>query len=113
MVTAPASTGITAIKRYAVISQVHTNSGMRNSVIPGARMFMMVTTMLMAPRIEEAPIRWIEKTSIGKDAPVCSTSGGYMVQPPAGAPPGTNSDDSSSVNAHGRIQKLKVLRGGR
>src|SRR5256885_16956895 len=85
MVTAPASTGITAIRRYAVISQVHTNSGMRSSVIPGARMFMMVTTMLMAPRIEEAPIRWTENTSIGKDAPVCSTSGGYMVQLPAGA----------------------------
>ena len=95
-----------------MISQVHTNSGMRSSVIPGARMFTMVTMTLMAPRIEEAPIRWIEKISIGKDAPVCSTSGGYMVQPPAGAPPGTNSDDSSSVNANGRIQKLKLLRRG-
>src|SRR5438876_7742513 len=85
---------------------------MRSSVMPGARMFTMVTMTLMAPRIEEAPIRWIEKISIGKDAPVCSTSGGYMVQPPAGAPPGTNSDDSSSVNANGRIQKLKLLRRG-
>src|SRR5213082_2105944 len=85
---------------------------MRSSVIPSARMFTMVTMTLMAPRIEEAPIRWIEKISIGKDAPVCSTSGGYMVQPPAGAPPGTNSDDSSSVNANGRIQKLKLLRRG-
>src|SRR6202158_227775 len=112
MVTAPASTGITAISREAVISQVHTNSGMSNSVIPGARMFTMVTMTLMAPRIEEAPIRWIEKISIGKDAPVCSTSGGYMVQPPAGAPPGTNSDDSSSVNANGRIQELKLFGGG-
>ena len=95
-----------------MISQVHTNSGMRSSVMPGVRMFTMVTMTLMAPRIEEAPIRWIEKISIGKDAPVCSTSGGYMVQPPAGAPPGTNSDDSSSVNANGRIQKLKLLRRG-
>src|SRR5580693_8790288 len=109
MVTAPASTGITAIKRYAVISHVHTNSGIRNSVMPGARMFMMVTMTLMAPRIEEAPIRWMEKISIGNDAPVCSTSGGYMVQPPAGAPPGTKNDDTSSVNANGRIQKLKLF----
>src|SRR5437588_11090063 len=86
---------------------------MRSSVMPGARMFTMVTMTLMAPRIEEAPIKWIEKISIGKDAPVCSTSGGYKVQPPAGAPPGTNSDDSSSVNANGRMQKLQMLRRGR
>src|SRR5256886_17508537 len=58
---------------------------MRSSVIPGARMFTMVTMALMEPRIEEPPIRWIEKISIGKDAPVCSASGGSMVQPPAGA----------------------------
>ena len=75
-------------------------------------MFMMVTITLMAPRIEEAPIRWIAKISIGKEAPVCSISGGYMVQPPAGAPPGTNSEDSSSVKANGRIQKLKLFMRG-
>ncbi len=95
-----------------MISQVHTNSGMRSSVMPGARMFMIVTTTLMAPRIEEAPIMWIAKISMGKEAPFCSTSGGYMVQPPAGAPPGTNSEDSSSVKAKGRIQKLKLFRRG-
>jgi hypothetical protein len=95
-----------------VISQVQTNSGIRSSVIPGARMFMMVTTTLMAPRIEEAPIRCTAKISIGKEAPVCRMSGGYMVQPPAGAPPGTNSEEMSSVKANGRIQKLKLLRRG-
>ena len=95
-----------------MISQVHTNSGMRSSVIPGARMFMMVTTTLMAPRIEEAPIMCTAKISIGKEAPFCSTSGGYMVQPPAGAPPGTNSEDKSSVKANGRIQKLKLFSRG-
>src|SRR2546430_8285855 len=85
MVTAPASTGITAISRYAVISQVHTNSGRRSSVRAGARMFMMVTMTLMAPRIEEAPIRWMEKISIGKEAPGCSTSGRLDHGPAAGA----------------------------
>ena len=35
-----------------------------------------------------------------------------MVQPPAGAPPGTNSEESRSVKANGRIQKLKLLRRG-
>src|SRR5438552_3253204 len=54
----------------------------------------------------------MEKISIGKEAPFCNTSGGYMVQPPAGAPPGTNSEDNSSVKANGRIQKLKLLSRG-
>ena len=38
---------------------------------------------------------------------------GYIVQPPAGEPPGTNNVDSSNVKANGRIQKLKLLRRGR
>src|SRR5213080_3809067 len=54
----------------------------------------------------------MEKISMGKEAPVCSISGGYMVQPPAGAPPGTKNVDSSSVNAKGRIQKLRLLSRG-
>ena len=39
-------------------------------------------------------------------------SGGYIVQPPAGAPPGTKNEESSSVKANGRIQKLKLLSRG-
>ena len=76
IVTAPANTGITAISRYAVISQDHENSGILSSVMPGARMFMIVTMMLIAPMIEEAPIRWIAKIASGNASPVCSTSGG-------------------------------------
>jgi hypothetical protein len=56
MVTAPASTGITAIKRYAVISQDQVNSGILSRFMPGARMFMMVTITLIAPMMEETPI---------------------------------------------------------
>src|SRR5580704_17424743 len=57
MVTAPASTGMTAIRRYAVISLDQQNSGIFNKFMPGARMFMMVTITLIAPMIEEAPIK--------------------------------------------------------
>ena len=57
MVTAPANTGITAIRRYAVISHVQTNMGIFIKVMPGARMFKMVAMMLMLPMMEEAPIR--------------------------------------------------------
>jgi hypothetical protein len=55
MVIAQASTGITATSRKAVISQVHTNSGIFIIVIPGARMLRMVVMMLIAPMIDEMP----------------------------------------------------------
>ena len=61
MVTAPASTGITAMSRYAVMSQVQTNMGIFMRVMPGARMFRMVAMMLIAPMIEDAPARWTAK----------------------------------------------------
>ena len=76
MVTAPASTGMTAISRKAVISQVHTNSGMRNRVIPGARILMMVAIILMEPMMEEIPIMWIENTTNAKLSPDCRLNGG-------------------------------------
>ena len=56
MVAPPASTGITAIKRYAVISQVQQNKGIFNKFMPGARMLRMVTMTLIAPMMDEAPI---------------------------------------------------------
>src|SRR3984893_19114088 len=104
---------MTAMSRYAVISHVQTNSGILRSDMPGARIFRMVTTTLIAPRIDDAPIMCTAKINIGNEAPFCRTSGGYIVQPPAGAPPGTHSVASSSVKANGRIQKLKLLRRGK
>ena len=62
--------------------------------------------------MEEMPIMWIAKISIGNEAPNCSVSGGYMVQPPAGALPGTSQEERSSRKANGRIQKLRLLRRG-
>ena len=80
---------------------------------PGARMFMIVTTTLMEPRMDEAPMRWMAKIAIGKPSPICSDNGGYNVQPPAGAPPGTNSVANNSVNANGRIQNDRLFMRGR
>ena len=57
-------------------------------------------------------MRWIAKTMNGNASPVCSTSGGYSVQPPAGAPPGRNSVRISMPNANGRIQKLQLFMRG-
>ena len=56
IVPAPANTGMTAISKYAVISQVQINNGIFISVMPGARIFKMVAIMLMLPMIEDAPI---------------------------------------------------------
>ena len=94
------------------MSHDQTKSGMRKSVMPGARMLRIVTITFMDPRMEEAPMRWMAKIVIGKAAPPCSMRGGYIVQPPAGAPPGTKKVDSRMRKAKGRIQKLKLLRRG-
>ena len=64
------------------MNQVQTNSGIFMKVMPGARRFMMVATMLIAPMMELMPRMWIEKIRNGKPEPPCSESGG--VQGPAG-----------------------------
>ena len=112
MVTAPASTGMTAMIRKAVISQDHANSGIFIKVMPGARRFRMVAMTLMAPMMDDMPSRCTAKIRKGNAGPVCSTSGGYMVQPPAGAPPGMNNVAISSAKANGRIQKPQLLMRG-
>ena len=55
MVTAPASTGMVATSRYAVISHVQQNIGIFIKVMPGARILMMVVMMFIEPRIELMP----------------------------------------------------------
>jgi len=45
----------------AVTSLDHANSGILCSVMPGARMVTMVAMKLIAPRIDEAPERWIDR----------------------------------------------------
>jgi hypothetical protein len=61
MVIAPASTGIDSSSRNAVTSIAQMNSGILCSVMPGARMLKIVVMKLMAPRIDEAPARWIDR----------------------------------------------------
>ena len=70
MVIAPASTGSDSSSSQVVTRIDHTNSGIRCSVMPGARMLKMVVMKLIAPRIDEAPARWIEKITRSKAGPV-------------------------------------------
>ena len=48
-------TGIAKMSRNDVTSVIHTNTGMRNSVMPGARMFRIVTMKLRPAAIEAIP----------------------------------------------------------
>jgi hypothetical protein len=57
IVIAPAKTGNESNNKKAVINTDQTNKGTRWAVIPGFRMFKIVTMKLIAPSIEEAPAR--------------------------------------------------------
>jgi len=57
IVIAPANTGNESNNKNAVIYTAHTNKGVRCAVIPGARMLVIVTMKLIAPKIEETPAK--------------------------------------------------------
>ena len=79
MVSAPASTGSASSSRNAVISTDHGNSGMRNIVMPGARMLTIVAMKLIEPMIDEAPARCIDrmtKSAAGPGVPTWLDIGG-------------------------------------
>ena len=75
MVIAPANTGITAISRYAVMSHVQANMGIFIKVMPGARMFRIVTMMLIEPMMDEAPRMCIANIAASIDGPICRVKG--------------------------------------
>jgi len=60
MVIAPAKTGNDNSSKKAVIYTAQTNNGVRLADIPGARMFVIVTMKLIAPKIDETPARCSE-----------------------------------------------------
>ena len=51
-----ASTGVPSTMMMLVAYMDHRNSGMRNQVMPGARILWMVTMKLRPVRIEEKPV---------------------------------------------------------
>jgi hypothetical protein len=59
-------------------------SGIRPQLIPGARMLWIVAMKLIAPMIDDRPVRWIRKIQASTPPPgekASSDSGGYIVQP--------------------------------
>src|ERR671924_1600445 len=71
----PAMKGVAITTSSDVVKFAHTSSGMRQNVIPGARIVMIVTRKLSAVRIELAPAHWtaIEKKTFPNG---CSTDSG-------------------------------------
>src|SRR3569832_1222939 len=77
--------------------------------MPGARMFRIVVMMLMAPMIDDAPMMCTAKMVKSMPGPIWVDSGTYMVQPPAGAPPGTKNEAASKSAAGGSSQNEKLF----
>ena len=62
-----------------MISTDQTNSGIRNIVMPGARMLMIVAMKLIEPRIDAAPAICIDrmtKSAAGPGVPTVEENGG-------------------------------------
>ncbi len=79
MVSAPARTGSASRSRKAVTSTDQTKSGMRNMVMPGARMLKIVAMKLIAPMIDAMPARWndrMKKSAAGPGVPTVEAIGG-------------------------------------
>src|SRR5688572_1147533 len=104
--------GVAITTRREVVKLAHTSSGMRQNVIPGARMVMIVTRKLSAVAIDDAPANWTPrlKNDCPSGAPV--DNGAYPVQPASKAPPGTMKLARKSRPAIGSIQKESALRRG-
>ena len=82
MVIAPAKTGRASRISQAVTKIDQVNSGILCMVMPGARMFKTVVIMLIAPRIDDAPDRWIAKIARSMEMPASLVDrGGYSTQP--------------------------------
>ena len=54
----PAMNGVASTTSSDVVKFAQTSSGMRQKVIPGARMVMIVTRKLSAVMIDDAPAHW-------------------------------------------------------
>lgn len=112
---APAKTGKDNKSKKAVINTAHTNKGVRWAVIPGARMFIIVTIKLIAPRIDETPAKWREKIAKSTEPPEWAwipAKGGYTVHP-VPTPASTKEEDTRRINEGGNNQKLMLFKRGK
>ena len=109
MTSAAASTGVASSWSRAVTSIVQQKIGMRNIVIPGARMRNIVTRKLAAPIVEDMPSTTTARIHMSMPTPVCWASGLYAVHPLSAAPPSTMKPANMRMPAGGSIQKESAL----
>lgn len=64
-----ARAGSATTSNTEVISTLHTNNGIRNNVIPAGLIFTIVTIILIAPIIDEAPARCMLSIAKSTEAP--------------------------------------------
>src|SRR5579864_3111214 len=104
--------GVAITTRSDVVKFAHTSSGMRQNVIPGARMVMMVTRKLSAVMIDDAPAHCTPMLKKIVPSGWCTDNGAYPVQPAAKAPPGTMNEQSIMIPAIGNSQYDSAFRRG-
>src|SRR4029450_8728318 len=109
----PAMNGVAITTSSDVVKFAQTSSGMRQNVLPGARMVMIVTRKLSAVMIELAPAHWTPM--LKKIVPIgwWTDRGAYPVQPAAKAPPGTRKLDSIMIPAIGSSQNDSAFNRGK
>src|ERR687885_2367021 len=84
----PAMNGVAMTTSSEVVKLAQTSSGMRQNVMPGARIVMIVTRKLSAVAIDDAPANCTAMLKNVCPIGAWSDSGAYAVQPVANEPPG-------------------------
>src|SRR3989440_3527076 len=84
----PAMNGVAITTSSDVVKLAHTSRGMRQNVMPGARMVMIVTRKLSAVATDDAPANCTATLKKVWPSGVSVESGAYAVQPVANDPPG-------------------------
>ena len=108
--TAADSATVATMFISAVANVAHVKSGMRVHVIPGARIFMIVTMKFSPVIVELIPITKIAMHHSAPAVPSANEMGGYSVHPACGPP---NSIELKRMSAAtGRIQKLSMFSHG-
>jgi hypothetical protein len=104
--------GVAITTRSDVVKFAHTSSGMRQNVIPGARMVMIVTRKLRAVMMLLAPAHCTAMWKKICPSGWCDDSGAYAVQPADGPPPGHAIPTRSMIPAIGSSQYESAFRRG-
>src|SRR5215213_1079063 len=108
----PAMNGVASTTSREVVKFAQTSSGIRQNVMPGARMVMIVTRKLSAVAIDDAPANCTARLKKVWPSGVSVASGAYEVQPVANAPPGAKKLASIRTPAIGSIQNDSALSRG-